>query len=80
MTIQDIIDYLMKTSTNTNIAVLSSMLGEGDWTNLYEYVKLTPHNMNRVIVKQLLESGDGDSNTPRVARVGEARVGIDYVE
>lgn len=67
----------METPHNTNRAVLASMLDEGDWTKLYEYVKLTSNNMNRQVLGTLLSENKSDA--PRVASVGEARVGIDYV-
>lgn len=53
---EKIIDYIMSTPTNTNWNVLSSMLGDGDWTRLKAYVETTPHNMNRMVLKSLLDS------------------------
>ena len=79
MEIEKIITYIMTTPHNTNWNILFEMLGEGNWDSLYEYINTTPSNTNRVILKQLLESGSGESDAPKVARVGEARVGIDYV-
>lgn len=75
---EQIITYIMTTPHNTNWNLLFEMLGEGNWDVLYEYVNTTPSNMNRVVLEQLLDGG-GESDAPRVARVGEARVGIDYV-
>lgn len=57
---QEIIDYLMHTPYNTNLAVLKSMLGDGDWSELLAYVKQTPYNVNRQILNSLL---DGAQNT-----------------
>ena len=76
---EQIITYIMTTPHNTNWNILFEMLGEGNWDSLYEYVNTTPNNMNRVILEQLLDSGSGESDASGVARVGEARVGIDYV-
>lgn len=77
MEIEKIITYLMETPHNTNRAVLASMLGEGDWTKLYEYVKLTPNNMNRQVLRTLLGGNAGGSKVALVdsAIVGKAVVG-----
>lgn len=52
-----IIDYIMSTPTNTNWNVLSSMLGDGDWTKLKAYVETTPHNMNRMVLESFFSGG-----------------------
>ena len=54
MTKTEIINFIMSTPINTNWAVLSSQLGEGDYSKLEKYVKLTPNNMNRMILEVLL--------------------------
>ena len=50
-----IIAYLMKSPQNSNWNVLSSLLGDGDWSRLKAYVETTPKNMNRQVLKALLE-------------------------
>ena len=49
-----IIAYLMKSPQNSNWNVLSSLLGDGDWSRLKAYVETTPKNMNRQVLKALL--------------------------
>lgn len=66
-----IIDHIMSTPHNVNWNVLSTMLGEGDWSKLKTYVEQTPHNMNRKVLEVFLGS--------RVAVVGTAIVGQDVV-
>ena len=46
-----IINYLMASPSNTNWNVLSSMLGDGDWSKLKAYVETTSHNMNQMVLK-----------------------------
>ena len=70
-----IIAYLMKSPQNSNWNVLSSMLGDGDWSKLKKYVETTPHNMNRMVLESLLGSGSGNSNVVGSAIVGTAVVG-----
>lgn len=55
-----IITYLMTSPSNTNWNVLSSMLGDGDWSKLKAYVETTPHNMNRMVLESLLSGGSGN--------------------
>lgn len=69
----DILDYVMNTPRNTNWNVLSSMLGDGDWSELKAYVETTPYNMNRMVLKALLNGGN--SNVVGSAVVGTAVVG-----
>lgn len=81
---QQIIDYIMSTPTNTNWSVLSSMLGDGDWTRLKAYVETTPHNMNRMVLESFFSGSDEpdflvvqfgvdfdmwDSDSPRVIEI-----------
>ena len=68
-----IIDHIMSTPHNVNWNVLSTMLGDGDWSQLKTYVEQTPRNMNRKVLEVFLGS---DS---RVAVVGTAIVGQDVV-
>ena len=70
-----IIDYLMKSLQNSNWNVLSSLLGDGDWSRLKAYVETTPKNMNRQVLKALLRNGSSSSD----AVVGTAVVGRDTV-
>lgn len=70
-----IIDYLMKSPQNSNWNVLSSLLGDGDWSRLKAYVETTPKNMNRQVLKALLGNGSSSSG----AVVGTAVVGRDTV-
>lgn len=70
-----IIAYLMKSPQNSNWNVLSSLLGDGDWSKLKAYVETTPHNMNRQVLRALLRSESGGS----AAIVGTAVVGRDTV-
>ena len=70
-----IIDYLMKSPQNSNWNVLSTLLGDGDWSKLKAYVETTPKNMNRQVLKVLLGSGSSGSS----AVVGTAVVGRDTV-
>ena len=70
-----IIDYLMKSPQNSNWNVLSSLLGDGDWSRLKAYVETTPKNMNRQVLKALLGNGSSGSS----AVVGTAVVGTDTV-
>ena len=72
---QEVIDYLMYTPYNTNLAVLKSMLGEGDWDELLDYVKKTPHSVNRRVLSSLLSANDGGEDDGDGAIVGEAIVG-----
>ena len=53
-----IIAYLMKSPQNSNWNVLSSLLGDGDWSKLKAYVETTPKNMNRQVLKALLEENE----------------------
>lgn len=73
--INQIINYIMNTPTNSNWNVLSSLLGDGDWSRLKAYVETTPKNMNRQVLKVLLGSGSSGSS----AVVGTAVVGRDTV-
>ena len=73
MTKSQIIDYIMYTPTNTNESVLSTYLGEGDWSALYKYIKQTPHNMNRSVLEALI------GKDPTYAVVGTAIVGQSVV-
>lgn len=66
-----IISYIMTTPYNTNWLVLSTMLGEGDWSELKEYIKKTPKNMNKKILEALLGGKQKDNS----AVVGTAIVG-----
>ena len=70
-----IINYIMSTPTNSNWNVLSTLLGDGDWSRLKAYVETTPKNMNRQVLKALLGSGSSGSG----AVVGTAVVGRDTV-
>lgn len=72
---EKIIDYIMSTPTNTNWNVLSSMLGDEDWSKLKAYVETTPWNMNRMV----LESFFSDGSSGGQAVVGTAVVGRDIV-
>ena len=72
--INQIINYIMSTPTNSNWNVLSSMLGDGDWSELKAYVETTPHNMNRMVLESLL-SESGNSNVVGSAVVGTAVAG-----
>lgn len=74
MTNTQIITYLMTSPSNTNWNVLSSMLGDGDWSKLKAYVETTSHNMNRMVLESLL-SGSGNSNVVGSAVVGTAVAG-----
>ena len=67
-----IISYIMTTPYNTNWAVLSTMLGKGDWSKLKEYIKKTPKNMNKKILEVLLSEKQEDNS----AVVGTAIVGM----
>lgn len=51
---EKIINYIMNTPYNTNWAVLSSMLSEGDWSRLKQYIEITPKNMNKKVLESLL--------------------------
>ena len=51
---EKIINYIMNTPYNTNWAVLSSMLDEGDWSKLKQYIEITPKNMNKKVLESLL--------------------------
>ena len=73
--INQIIDYIMNTPTNSNWNVLSTLLGDGDWSRLKAYVETTPKNMNRQVLKALLGNGSSGSS----AVVGTAVVGTDTV-
>ena len=73
MTTTQIIDHIMSTPHNVNWNVLSTMLGDGDWSKLKAYVEQTPRNMNRKVLEVFLGSGS------RVAVVGTAVVGRDTV-
>ena len=73
--VNQIINYIMNTPTNSNWNVLSSLLGDGDWSKLKAYVETTPKNMNRQVLKVLLGSGSSGSG----AVVGTAVVGRDTV-
>lgn len=73
--INQIINYIMETPTNSNWNVLSTLLGDGDWSKLKAYVETTPKNMNRQVLKALLGNGSSGSS----AVVGTAVVGRDTV-
>lgn len=75
MDVNKIIEYIMTTPYNTNWAVLSSMLDDGDWSKLKEYVEKTPKNVNRNVLKYFFE-GKGQDNH---AVVGTAIVGVAIV-
>lgn len=51
---EKIINYIMNTPYNTNWGVLSTMLGEGDWSKLKQYIEITPKNMNKKVLESLL--------------------------
>ena len=70
-----IIDYIMFSPSNTNWNVLSSMLGDGDWSKLKKYVETSSYNMNRMVLKSLLGGGSGNSNVVGNAVVGTAVAG-----
>lgn len=72
MDINKIISYIMTTPYNTNWSVLSTMLDEGDWSELKEYVKKTPKNMNHNVLKHFFEGKKQDNR----AIVGTAIVGV----
>jgi len=57
-----IIDYIMSTPSNTNWNVLSTMVGEGDWSKLKNYIETTPHNMNRMVLESFFDA-DTEENT-----------------
>ena len=57
-----IITYLMTSLSNTNWNVLSSMLGDGDWSELKAYVETTPHNMNRMVLESLLSESEDEND------------------
>ena len=51
----DIIEYLMTTPSNTNAAVLNSILADYDNKNeIIAYALKTPHNMYRRVLETLL--------------------------
>ena len=52
-----IIDYIMFTPINSNWNVLSTMIGEGDWSKLRTYVETTPYNMNRKVLESFFDIG-----------------------
>lgn len=62
----DIIEYVMNTPHNTNWNVLSTVLGEGDWSKLKTYVEATPKNMNRKVLESLLDGGSESTNNKLV--------------
>lgn len=70
-----IIAYLMASPQNSNWNVLSTLLGDGDWSQLKAYVETTPKNMNRQVLKALLGGGGSSGG----AVVGTAVVGTDVV-
>lgn len=70
-----VITYLMSSPSNTNWNVLSSMLGDGDWSKLKKYVETTPYNMNRMVLESLLSSESGNSNVVGNAVVDMAVAG-----
>lgn len=55
---QEVIDYLMYTPYNTNLAVLKSMLGDGNWDELLDYVKRTSYRINRRVLEGILGADD----------------------
>ena len=73
--INQIINYIMNTPTNSNWNILSTLLGDGDWSRLKAYVETTPKNMNRQVLRALLGNGSSGSG----AVVGTAVVGRDTV-
>lgn len=73
--INQIINYIMATPSNTNWNVLSALLDNGDWSVLKAYVETTPKNMNRKILEALLGTNSGGN----IAVVGTAIVGISVV-
>ena len=66
-----IITYLMSSPSNTNWNVLSSMLGDGDWSELKAYVETTPHNMNRKVLESFFGESSGDAAVVGTAVVGQ---------
>lgn len=72
---QKVIEYLMHTPYNTNLAVLKPMLGEGDWSRLLNYVRQTSYNMNRRVLEGLLNTNTSTAAIVGIAKVGEAVVG-----
>lgn len=75
MDINQIIDYIMKTPINSNWNVLSSLLGDGDWSQLKAYVETTPKNMNKQVLRALFGGESSGSDTV----VGTAVVGTAIV-
>ena len=70
-----IIDHIMSTPHNINWNVLSTMLGEGDWSTLKTYVEKTPHNMNRQVLESFFENSESQVAVVGTAIVGQAVVG-----
>ena len=74
MDTKKIVDFIMTTPKNVNWNVLSTMLDEGEWIRLKQYVEATSWNMNR----KVLESFFGESQS-NIAVVGTAIVGQSVV-
>lgn len=73
---QKIIEYLMTTPLNTNVAILKSILV--DYENRDEiiaYALKTPHNMNKRVLETLLMENESNKE----ATVGNAVVGTAIV-
>lgn len=73
--INQIINYIMSTPLNTNWSVLSSLLGDGNWSKLKTYIEMTPKNMNKQVLRTLLENGSGSEGSGSNAIVDTAIVG-----
>lgn len=74
MDTKKIVDFIMTTPRNVNWNVLSTMLDEGEWIKLKQYVETTSWNMNRKVLESFF--GECQSNT---AVVGTAIVGQSVV-
>ena len=59
---EKILDYIMETPGNTNWNVLSTMVEEGDWTELKAYVEQTSYNMNRQVLNNFFSAGESDDD------------------
>lgn len=75
MDVNKIIEYIMTTPYNTNWAVLSSMLDDGDWEEFRKYVMNTSGNMNRRVLESIIGIETGPSEQLEVIFEGTVTSG-----
>ena len=75
MNIEEVLDYIMNTPANTNLAVLKTLVSNEQWEKLCIYMSQTPYNANKAVLRGLLEKKEGQTAIVGTAVVGTSKVG-----